>query len=314
MSSRIHIAACCDENYIPYAAVMMLSALTSTPGKSITFHLINCSISSESIRKLQVLISSHDGQLEIYQPDDELYRGLPTLRYGEAVYQRINLPEYIPPDIGRILYIDADTLVLGNLDELWQVDLKGHLVAAVENLSPSACRDIGLPRTEYFNSGVLLIDLTGWRREKIHLQVTDYARENAHRLQYVDQCSLNAVLRGRWLRLMPEWNQQSDIYKVVQKYHKGSSYTQKSMEEAILDPKIVHFTGKKKPWMVYCFHPFKSQHEAFLKATPWADLPQPDASLMIYLKYFFALRQRWKAYKRQSALKNFQRSKANHES
>lgn len=313
MTRRIHIAACCDENYVPYVAVMMLSALASTTGTPITFHLINCSISPESLRKLRGLISRHSGQLEIYQPDDQLYLGLPTLRYGEAVYQRINLPEYIPPDIGRILYIDADTLVLGDLNDLWQLDLEGHLVAAVENLSPRACKDIGLLRTEYFNSGVLLIDLEGWRRENIHHQVTDYARENAHKLQYVDQCSLNAVLRGRWLRLMPDWNQQSDIYKVVKKYQEGSSYTQQGMEDAILDPKIVHFTGKKKPWKVYCFHPFKAQHREFLETTPWANLPPPDAAFKVYLKYFFALRQRWKAYKRQSAVKKFQRSKSHHD-
>lgn len=102
MTTRIHVAACCDENYVPYAAVMMLSALASTPGTPITFHLINCSISSDSIRKLQDLISKQNSQLEVHQPDDALYRGLPTLRYGEAVYQRINLPEYIPSDIGRI--------------------------------------------------------------------------------------------------------------------------------------------------------------------------------------------------------------------
>ncbi|WP_341581339.1 glycosyltransferase family 8 protein [Marinobacter metalliresistant] len=314
MTHRIHVAACCDENYIPYVSVMMLSAMKATPDTPMTFHLINCSISPESIRKLQDLIDRAGGQLAVYQPDDELYRGLPTLRYGEAVYQRINLPEYIPSDIGRVLYIDADTLVLGNLNKLWEVDLNANLVAAVENLSPRACQDIGFPRREYFNSGVLLIDLNGWRKEGIHQQVTDYAREHAHRLQYVDQCSLNAVLKGRWLRLPPGWNQQSDIYKVVEKYHEGSSYTRQSMQEAILDPQIVHFTGKKKPWKVYCFHPFKPQYRAVLATTPWADLPPPDAALNVYLKYFFALRQRWKSYKRQSALREFQRSQITHES
>ncbi|RBW48118.1 glycosyltransferase family 8 protein [Marinobacter sp. F3R11] len=313
MNRRIHVAACCDENYAPYVAVMMLSALSSTVDTPITFHLINCSISPESINKLQDLIARHKSTLEIYQPDDRLYRGLPTLRYGEAVYQRINLPEYIPTDIERILYIDADTLVLGDLNELWQLDLKGHLVAAVENLSPRACKDIGFPRTEYFNSGVLLIDLDGWRRESIHKQVTDYARKNAHRLQYVDQCSLNAVLRGRWLRLMPGWNQQSDIYKVLKKYSEGGSYSRESMEEAILNPKIVHFTGKKKPWKVYCFHPFKTQYKERLNTTPWENLPPPDGEFKVYLKYYFALRQRWKCHKRQSAVKKFQRSKTHHD-
>ncbi|HDZ39198.1 MAG TPA: glycosyltransferase family 8 protein, partial [Marinobacter sp.] len=59
MTRRIHVAACCDENYVPYVAVMMLSALSSTAGTPITFHLINCSISPQSIRKLQDLIDRH---------------------------------------------------------------------------------------------------------------------------------------------------------------------------------------------------------------------------------------------------------------
>lgn len=302
MSTEIHVAACCDENYIAYAGVMMHSAVQATPGATLHFHLINCSIRDESVEKLRTMLEAMGARLTTYTPDASLYEGLPTLRYGEAVYQRINLPEYIPDSIDKIIYIDSDTLVLQSLMELWSLDLQGNSTGAVENLSPKACRDIGVDRTEYFNSGVLVMDLNQWRQRRLHRQVTDYARENAASLRFVDQCSLNAVLQGDWFRLPLKWNQQSDIYKVVIKYREGCSYSVDEMQSAMLEPAIVHFTGKMKPWKLYCFHPFKSCYRKVLAQTPWAGQPYPDADFNTRLRFLFALRRHWKFHARRQQL------------
>ncbi|MDX1799502.1 MAG: glycosyltransferase family 8 protein [Marinobacter sp.] len=298
MPERIHIAACCDENYVAYATVMMLSALTASPGRPLHFHLINCGISSASVASMQAAVARGNGTLTIYEPDETLFSGLPTHRYGSAVYQRINLPEYVPADIHRLIYIDSDTLVQGDLAYLWTLDLQGQPVAAVENLSPKACLDINLPRQAYFNSGVLVMDLDLWRREGIHHQVTDYAKANAAKLEFVDQCSLNAILHKRWLRLPVNWNQQSDIFKVILKYAEGCSYSVPELESGMWSPAIVHFTGKKKPWKIYCFHPFKYRYRAVLAKTPWAGKPAPDDDLTTRLKFITAFRQNWKCWQR----------------
>lgn len=298
MPERIHVAACCDENYVAYATVMMLSALAATRHHTVHFHLINCGISADSVARMRTTINSQAGELSVYEPDTTLFSGLPTHRYGSAVYQRIHLPDYLPTHIHRLIYIDSDTLVQGNLADLWTLDLEGYPVAAVENLSPTACRDINLPRHEYFNSGVLVMDLDAWRREGIHHQVTEYARHHAARLEFVDQCSLNAVLHKRWLRLPVNWNQQSDIFKVILKYSDGCSYSIQELESGMWSPAIVHFTGKKKPWKIYCFHPFKFRYREVLAQTPWADMPAPDDDLKTRLKFLMAFRQNWKCWRR----------------
>lgn len=302
MTDTIHVAACCDENYVAYANVMMLSSIAATASKRIHFHLIDCGISSQGIERLKGSVEGKGAILSVYQPNDALFEGLPTHRYGSAVYQRIILPEYIPADIQRILYIDSDTLVRADLGQLWNTDLQGNPVAAVENLSPKACRDIGIPRTEYFNSGVLLLDLGMWRTEGIHWQVTEYARQHAHQLQFVDQCSLNAILHRRWVRLPAYWNQQSDIYKVIVKYYDGCTYTQQELEQAILNPGIVHFTGKKKPWTLHCFHPFKTDYRQLLAQTSWPGFSAQDNTLKTRLRYYLALRKHWKHWRRVKAL------------
>lgn len=302
MTNPIHVAACCDDNYVPYAAVMMLSALRATPDTEIHFHLIDSGIEPSNLDLLRSVVQTEGGALSVYRPDDSLYDGLPTHRYGPAVYQRINLPDYLPESVSRVLYIDSDTLVMENLNALWQSDLKGNPVAAVENYSPKACKDINIGREEYFNSGVLLIALDTWREESLHRQVNTYARDHAAGLQFVDQCSLNAVLRGRWTRLPAKWNQQSDLYKVMTKYLDGCSYSREELAVAFSAPGIVHFTGKKKPWKIYCFHPFKAVYRGILAQTPWSDRRPPDASLGTRLSYYTSIRKLWKYHRRKSQI------------
>lgn len=304
----VQVALCCDENYVAYANVVMLSALKAS-SSGINFHLIGCNLAASSLSSLADSVESHGGTLSVYQPDNMLYQGLPTHRYGPAVYQRINLPEYLPERITKVLYIDSDTLVLEDLATLWNTDLEGMPIAAVENLSPKACTDIGVPRNEYFNSGVLLMDLGQWRAEGIHHDVTAYLRKHAERLQFVDQCALNGVLQGRWKRLPVHWNMQSDIYKVVIKYAEGCSYSISQLQSAISAPGIVHFTGKKKPWKIVCFHPFKQYYRRFLEQTPWADLPPPDDTFRARWEFFTAFRQNWKHWRRTNRLSERYRGK-----
>lgn len=276
--STIHIALCCDENYAAYATVVMLSALkhTKTPQRFL-FHLISNEISAPTTERMQREIAEQGSKLRIYDATNTTFDGLPVHRFGQAVYQRILLGEYLSAEVTRIIYLDSDLIIREDLTSLWETDLEGKPVAAVEDLSRSACETINVQRKEYFNSGVLLLDLTLWREQGIHWQVAQYAADNAHRLHYVDQCSLNAILHSRWVRLSPRWNAQANIYKILKKYSEGSGYTPCELEIAIAWPAIIHFTGKKKPWLQYCFHAYRNEFREILRELDWAQ-PHPSRS------------------------------------
>lgn len=291
----IHVAACCDENYAPFTTVMMVSAMEHLAEDcQLHFHFVSNDVSESTLEQMATTVAALGGQLTVYKADPSQFEGLPTLRFGSAVYQRILLADYLPSEVHRVIYIDADTLVTADLKELWETDLEGLPLAAVEDLSHSACKTIGVPRIEYFNSGVLVMDLDLWRSENIHGKVAQYAGENAHRLKYVDQCSLNAVLHERWKVLPPKWNQQANIYKVLRKYSKGSNYSKTLLRQAVAFPAITHFTGKKKPWLYYCFHPSKPLYRSYLEKTPWAGRYPPAVSLQEKLRYWVAPRQHYK--------------------
>lgn len=246
-SNSVHVALCCDEHYAPFAAVVMLSAIASAKSpEDLCFHLVVNQVAPGTQLRIEREVKSRGAMICVYEAENgALFDGLPTGRFGPAVYQRILLGECLPDDISRVIYLDGDTLVRQDLGLLWATDLCGHMLAAVEDLSRSACKILGVSRFEYFNSGVLLMDLEAWRAERIHWKIAEYAEENAHKLRYVDQCSLNAVLAGRWLRLHPRWNVQTGIYKTLRRYVEGSGYSRTELEQALAWPAVIHYTGKK---------------------------------------------------------------------
>ncbi len=120
----------------------------------------------------------------------------------------------------------------------------------------------------YFNSGMMLVDLLAWRREGVaekaleYLQVSEVAR-------YPDQDALNEVLESRWRRLEPEWNFQPTAYAAVEKRYAHLAEYLPALKVASRHPRIVHFIGAVKPWHARCVHPFQDDFIAYSALTPW---------------------------------------------
>jgi len=181
-----------------------------------------------------------------------------------AALSRFLIPEQLPNDLARFLYLDVDVLVVGDLGDLLNTSLAADKAAAAVrdayigtfwgpkgpplDLAPTD------PSAPYFNAGVLLVDLERWRRERVAERCIDLLRRR--RLRFIDQCAQNIVLSQRWKRLHPRWNLQSR--------HFAPSGAQLSIAEshelsqALDDPAIVHFTGRK-PWDGEQIHPYAAR-------------------------------------------------------
>lgn len=295
MLDTIHIAASCDDNYAQHVGVVFQSLLENTTDPScIEFHLISNDISELNQINLSKLVSALNSKLNIIPADDSKYAGLPTSRYGTAAYQRISLAHYLPETINKVIYLDSDILVLDNIKTLWEISLEGRPLGAIENLSPKACKHLEFSRNEYFNSGVLVIDLEQWRQNDTHQKTIDIIKDNSDVIKYFDQCSLNIIFRGNWTKLPLNWNQQGDIYGTLKKYSDGCGYSTNDIRQAILQPSIVHFIGQQKPWLLNCFHPFKSTYQHYLEKTPWKDAAPKDYTLINSIRYSLQIKKKIK--------------------
>lgn len=183
-------------------------------------------------------------------------------RYGLEALCPLMLPASLPVD--RVLFLDADLLVLGDISQLWDTDLQGQALGAVVDLamplvsSPRAVKGwsvLGIsPNAPYFNAGVLLIDLNFWRNHRIVPQALDYLSRHQGCVDFAHQEALNAVAWNCWTRLSPRWNLSAGLAHLL-KHDSGK-------------PGIVHFSGRFKPWRLTTGSPYQTPYNSFLQDLP----------------------------------------------
>jgi lipopolysaccharide biosynthesis glycosyltransferase len=163
----------------------------------------------------------------------------------------------------KVLYLDSDLIVRSSLEMIWEINLEGYAVAAIENPPFQRNVELGLPSgARYFNAGVLLMNLAYWREHDVVNRALSFIEENQQRLEYWDQDALNVILCESWLQLPSHWNAQHGEFS---DWRYGYE-----LRKEIRDPAIVHFSGDGlKPWQWSLEHPFKSEYHKYRRKTPW---------------------------------------------
>jgi len=221
--------------------------------------------------------------------DLEAFRDFGTLDYISAMtYARFLIPRIFPDTVSRVLYLDADILVLNDLSELWETNLEGAVLGAVlDGLDPQLKSDRPgleeIPRVcSYFNAGVLLIDLQRWRKEGVSERALAYLRK--HPLSpYADQDALNVVCDARWKQLDRRWNFQEH-------YRKRLAGTPPAER-----PGIVHFVTSSKPWKVTSLSVNAAFYNSFRSRTGFAR-SRRDAVWEVLQGVWYRLRREMNRY------------------
>lgn len=272
-ADTLHIACGADTRYAPYCGAMLHSLFARNAGRQIHIHYLCAPEFPVAMRELLArLVQRHQATLEFHVIADSDVAGLPAMRnIQRLVWYRTFLPELLPA-LERILYLDADTLVIDTLEPLWNTELGGRLFAAVPNvihpsLRAERLRALGLPEAApYFNSGVMLMDLVAMRRQGFTQRVLDYARQAHARLIWGDQDAINAVFPESWLALHPRWNCMNSLFYWAAARHLLGDPV---VNEAISRPAVLHFEGPDivKPWHYLSRHPYRAAYQAHLHAT-----------------------------------------------
>ncbi|WP_162925644.1 glycosyltransferase family 8 protein [Isoalcanivorax indicus] len=258
----IVVVGASDQHYAQYLTVAFYSLIMNTASPHrLRLFCIDGGITEETKRQMDTKLSGLGVRFSFLDADTSIYAdALISKHISTAAYLRISLPHLLDTSIKKAIYLDCDTIVLGDISELWDISLDGLPLGAVENISRNAYVQSGLDQADYFNSGVLLVDLDAWRSEGIPAAAREFIRTHPEKIRYHDQCVLNGVIGGRWKRLPLAWNHQSGIYRQREQLKK---FPPDALLEARLTPKIVHFIGGHKPWADICFHPFTSHYISY---------------------------------------------------
>lgn len=255
----ISIVTASDDGYLHHLAGMLHSASLYHP--EARYFLLDNAISPDNADRLRGLAAAIGIDLT-FLPCASLLRD--RLNTGLTTYARLMIPRLLGEDIERCLYIDADTSIVGSLDELFYSDMGGCPVAATKDIANTAImkkeselHGIELGR-DYFNAGMMLMDLRQWRAEGIADKAIEYANRHPERMLYWDQSALNKILYLRNRPIDPIWN-----------FFKWSDARKLSGP-----PRIIHYTTLPKP-TEWPESPLADLYKFHRDQTPWpfAKLP-----------------------------------------
>lgn len=246
--------------------------------------LVDPGLSANPRTSLREMVERQGGRISFWEIPRERVAGLPTMdRIGVSMWYRILLPDLLP-EVDRVLYLDVDTLVLDSLGPLWETDLGENYLGAVTNvLEQHRIKHpvrLGLADpTQYFNSGVLLMNLGAMRRDGCAETLHRFAIEHADKLLWPDQDALNLILGERRLPLHPRWNLTNAALDFP-----WSAYVlgARELDEARRSPGVRHFEGPagNKPWHLLCDRDMRELYEGHRRGTPWPELELEGVTLV----------------------------------
>ncbi len=257
-----------DEGYVPYLGVTLVSIIkNSKPQNNYDLLVLEADVSAASKEKLLSLAEGKPNiSLRFLAVAEAMTPIIKTLDLERdkaplATYYRLLAPSLFK-NYEKIIYLDADLVVLADLAELFNLDLQDQLAAAstdffavkdLESGSSSAKRwlaelELSEPQ-KYFNAGVMLFNLRKMREENCEAQyLARLQKVRAPRLH--DQDVLNFICQGRTKYLDPAWNSQGWFEDAEESTLPGSIPAElvREYERTKAAPKIIHYLSWQKPW------------------------------------------------------------------
>ena len=263
MKNRLPVAFICDRGYIMQTSVAILSLIGSKDADTVPdIHIVTYGLDEAQERELLAL-GREDAPVRIVRGDgcfSEDSFPVTESRYRVATKAAL-LKFYLPrllPELDRVLYLDGDIIVRRDLAGLGRIELGDCLAAAVRDL-PQVFYEKSLlgEGRDYFNSGVMILNLAQMRREGTSEKLIEARRAGADD-NLMDQNVLNRVLAGRVLQLSflynvccanlrRRWLRERMLDKLNSAY--GTSF--RSLSEIRSAAAILHYSSAEKPWKYF---------------------------------------------------------------
>ena len=268
----------CDESFLKYCMVSMSSLLKNVSSECFCrIYVLNTDISDEAQKTFCEQIDSMklSSQYEICFEDVSENLNLIEhefpLRdyYSKTTYYRLLIAD-MHPEYDKVIYIDSDTIVQGDISELYNENIEDHYLGAcheqvmvqIDEYGEYVEKCLGISRHNFFNAGILLINCKEFRDK----QLLHRFLEELHAYDFVvtqDEDYLNLITKDHVKFLDQRWN--TEIFNEI-------SYP---IEEA----KIIHYIMFCKPWH-YADCPHADIYMSYAKATPV--FPEIEAELNAY--------------------------------
>lgn len=288
----------CNDKYAPYCGVSITSLFENNKNSDrISVYILSDGIEKDNLDKLQLLAAKYNREIVIIETEQIVQKmkdlGIPSYRGSYSANLKMFVSEFVLDNLDRLLYIDSDTVVTGDLSEIFELDIKSSPVAmSQDSLVINHKSDIGFNIEEsYYNSGVILFNIEEWKKQHCTERIVEHVKNIRAHYPAPDQDLINVVIKDDIFELPPEYNMEPAYYMFSAKnYYKvfrnPSFYKKEILENAKGNEKIIHFfrVMGEFPWHKNNMHPFNDVFDQYLALSPWADYEKTSANISIIFK------------------------------
>jgi lipopolysaccharide biosynthesis glycosyltransferase len=263
------------------------------PGRAAQVYIVDGGFDVSQKRRIERVAKRGAGNrqfaIEWVTPDRAWWRDVELDFSGkhlnETVLYRLGVTHFLPTDVDRAIYIDADVLAKTDVGELESQIADDRGVCAARDYCMSTwlqrywnrrepLDQLGLSGDEpYFNAGVLGINVRFWREHDVADRTARFLVDHCDIAGFYDQDALNYVLRGQWQPVHPGWNFQPTCRDTISR--RGATVEQRtgmSFDALQSEAKLIHFTGAK-PWDQGLTNPERHTFVKELRLSGWDSTP-----------------------------------------
>ncbi len=247
MKKEIPIFFACDDNYIPLLGTALHTLIKhASKDYNYTVIVLNAGLKQINKRRVKTLEKKNKNlKVKFVNISDLINKHYSELAlrlrdyYSVAIYYRMFIPTLFK-EYDKAIYLDADLILLDDISELYNTDIEGKLVAAINDKLVStvpvfanyANNAVGIDANEYFNSGVLVMNLKKFREDDIETKFLNLLETYNFDTICPDQDYLNVLCKDDKVLLPTGWNK-------MPLYDPEFDYT---------TLKLVHYNSFEKPW------------------------------------------------------------------
>ena len=251
-SVKMNIMISINRAYIGYACVMLMSLKEHHKGILLSVYVLHNELQDEDFQKMDEVIGSEGIELiPVYIPEGTV-KEFQIGDWPECNAYRLLAADLFGGSVERILHLDADILITGDISEFYSTDFEDNYLAACEDFLPewirrNKCHEVARDEnTSFLNAGVLLFNISKLSADGFYYSVyAEIVKKYPNlRIEYPDQDLLNLLFcdKTKYMNRI-KYNYAPFFYRTNDKEHFYDS-----LEELKENCSIIHMICGSKPW------------------------------------------------------------------
>ena len=111
-----------NDAYYDAAKIMLRSLFRNNMDCNIVIYLFYTKIGKKELIRLEKFIEKNHSVLYTMEINDEILEDVPIGNLSKETYFRLLAPRLLPKDLDRILHLDVDMIITGNIKEITKCD------------------------------------------------------------------------------------------------------------------------------------------------------------------------------------------------